>query len=474
MQSRFAFVDIETTGGSMMHNRIIEIGVLIVENGEVVQTWSQLVNPETSVSSFISDMTGIRTADLEQAPTFFAVHGELLEILEGAIFVAHNARFDYGFIRAEFQRIGVDFKAKTLCSVKLSRKLFPRFKRHNLDEIIARYGLVIENRHRAFDDAKVIWDFFQHLQENFPLDHVEEVLNQTLTGYTSPPLLDEKILQKFPETPGVYTFYGKDGESLYIGKSINLKQRIHSHFQSSLSSDRELQMFQRVSHVETQETAGEFSALILEANLVKEHQPLFNRKLRRLRKLTILEKVEDEHGYLRVEMNYLDEIRVEQMGNILGIFKSQRQAETFLLNLGEEFQLCRRILGLEKGKGECFLYQLKKCSGACLREEIFVAHNMRFLQAFEHSRIKRWPFEGAIVVEEKYPETSRGEIFVVDQWCIIGYGKYEENDIHLQEKPMIFDLDTYKILARHLLKKKLKVRKLPQQQIRELFEKSKY
>lgn len=160
LPQKIAFVDIETTGTSLRSDRIIEIGVLRVENNQVIDTYRSLVNPETYVPAEIEGLTGIRQEDLENAPTFPTIKKDLLNILGDCIFAAHNVRFDYGFVRSELKREGVAYRAKNLCTVKLSRSLFPRFKRHSLDAVMERCGISCENRHRAFDDAQVIWEFY--------------------------------------------------------------------------------------------------------------------------------------------------------------------------------------------------------------------------------------------------------------------------------------------------------------------------
>lgn len=159
----FAIVDVETTGGSATWHRVIEIGVIRVENGRVVREYNTLVNPETSIPSFITHITGITSSAVEDAPVFFDIYEDLLDLFHDAVFVAHNAGFDYNFIRSEFLRIGVPFVMPKLCTVRLSRALFREYARHDLSSIIERFSLSCENRHRAYDDAKVVWDFLTYL-----------------------------------------------------------------------------------------------------------------------------------------------------------------------------------------------------------------------------------------------------------------------------------------------------------------------
>lgn len=155
------FLDIETTGMGPAQSRITEIGALRVENNKVVGTYSQLINPEQPIPSFITRMTGISNDMVWEAPTFKGIADDLELFLSDAIFIAHNVNFDYSFLQAEFARIGGRFSMDRMCSARLSRKLYPQYRSHKLDMIIERLGVDVLNRHRALDDAEVIWKFYQ-------------------------------------------------------------------------------------------------------------------------------------------------------------------------------------------------------------------------------------------------------------------------------------------------------------------------
>jgi len=174
----YSFVDIETTGTSARHDRVIEIGILRVENDMIVKKYNQLINPETHVSPFITQITGITPDDLEDAPTFEIVKDEVYELLQNTVFVAHNVRFDHGFLKNEFKRFDMKLSMKQLCTVQLSRRLYSQFKQHNLNSIIARFGFDCNNRHRAFDDAEVLWDFYQKILSEFS----ENVINGMISS----------------------------------------------------------------------------------------------------------------------------------------------------------------------------------------------------------------------------------------------------------------------------------------------------
>lgn len=176
----FTIVDVETTGAHPWFNRVIEVGVLRVEKGEVIETFETLVNPETAIPEFITNMTGIPNEDVAGAPVFDEIKDKLIALFEGSVFVAHNVDFDYNFLQSEFQRVGYGFTADKLCTVRLSRVLYPAHKRHNLSALIERFKFECKRRHRALDDAKVLWDFLQLVESAFPQDDVNRAIYRTI------------------------------------------------------------------------------------------------------------------------------------------------------------------------------------------------------------------------------------------------------------------------------------------------------
>jgi DNA polymerase-3 subunit epsilon len=200
--------------------------------------------------------------------------------LADCVFVAHNARFDYGFIKNEFRRIGQDFDAPVLCTVKLSRALYPQFHRHGLDALIERHGLTCTARHRAMGDTEALHQFAGIVAGQFERDVLDAAIVKAMKAPSRPAGLPEGVLEGLPEGPGVYFFYGENDLPIYIGKSVSLRSRVMSHFSADHRSGKEAKLAQQVRRVEWQQTAGELGALLLEARLVKERKPTENRLLR--------------------------------------------------------------------------------------------------------------------------------------------------------------------------------------------------
>ena len=265
----FAIVDVETTGLSPATDRVIEVGIIRVEVGREVERFSSLVNPHAAISPLIQSITGILPEDLEDAPSFADIAPDIAPLLEGAVLMAHNARFDYGFLKNEFKRLKVPYVAKQLCTVKLSRRLFPQERRHSLDHVMRRHGLVCADRHRALGDAEVVWQFYQHVVQQFSADTVHSALTPILKQPSLPPQLPKELVDGLPNGPGVYVFHGESGIPLYVGKSITVRQRVRSHFADDYRSHKEMRLAQQVVDIEVRETAGEMGALLRESRLIK-------------------------------------------------------------------------------------------------------------------------------------------------------------------------------------------------------------
>jgi DNA polymerase III subunit epsilon len=450
LPQKIAFVDVETTG-ARWSDRVIEIGIVRVENGKVTQTLNSLINPNCHVPPEITELTGISPAELEYAPTFGSLKKEIAEVLNDCVFVAHNVRFDYSFIKNEFKREEISFKSKHFCTVKLSRHLFPEHRHHNLDSLIERFKFKCKSRHRAFDDADVLWQFYQHVLNNFPEGEVLLALSKALKKPSVPINIAPDILENLPDSPGVYIFYGKGGCPLYVGKSVNLHDRVRSHFSSDHISSTEMKISQQIESIEVIETAGELGALIKESNLIKQIKPLYNRKLRHSRMMTVLKNFKTKDNYQTISFADASEIDINNLEEIYGTFRNLKTAKQFLIFLAKEFELCEKLLGVDNTNQACFGYRLGKCKGACVNKENPAKYNLRFIEAFLNKKLRPWPFESPVIIEEKDGLGKKSEGFLIDKWCYLGSVKAngELKDGKL-ESDVTFDVDTYKILLSYL------------------------
>ncbi|HEY1075041.1 MAG TPA: exonuclease domain-containing protein [Patescibacteria group bacterium] len=462
LPEKIALVDVETSGARVTRDRIIEIGILRIENGVLVKTYQSLINPGGYLSPFIEQYTGITREELVGAPKFEDIAHEIEAMLDDCVFVAHNVRFDYGFLKNEFRRLEKQFAPKHFCTVKLSRALYPQHNRHGLDALIERFNIVCPNRHRALDDAKVMWEFLQISQQLIPQEKFAAEIKRALKQPSLPSQLSKDSIDNLPEGPGVYIFYGEEGYPLYIGKSKNIRERVLSHFSIDHTSSREMHMCQQVASIETIETSGELTALLRESQLVKQMQPLYNRKLRHSRSLVLLRKTSTPDGYETATIESTPHIQTEDLDSILAVCKSVRQAKDLLQSTAQTYGLCHKLLGLEKGSGPCFGSQLGTCSGACQGKEPPVRYNFRIMNAFIASKLQAWPFDGPILIFED--EGDGTQALIVDNWCVVGTMN-ESNQADFTPSEYAFDLDTYKILRQFLVTSKKKLRIKPFEQM---------
>lgn len=453
LDGELACVDLETTGGNAHYNRVIEVGIVLMRDGEVIEEWSSLVNPGTRIPGNIEEFTGISNDMVADAPEFSAIRDDVLARLSGRLFVAHNARFDYGFLRSEFRRLDVRFRSPVLCTVKLSRRVDPGARGHSLDAVMERHGLSCSARHRALGDARVLAGLLASLRSRRDPGELDAIVADLTREVQLPPQLDPQLADDLPEGPGVYRFYG-DGEALlYVGKSNNLRTRVLSHFASDHRSSKELRLSRQVRRVDWTETAGEFGALLKEAHLVKELQPLHNRRLRKSGEAWVIRLAQAGDG-LRADVVPLDEADTTMgavpLADLHGPFRSERDARKALDELVRANDLCPRALGLEPGEGSCFGFQVGRCRGACCGLEPLALHAARARMALVRHKLRSWPFRGRIAVRER---DWRGmeEMHVFDRWRYLGTVSSGES---LDELPGTasreFDLDSYRILCKYL------------------------
>lgn len=467
MLPSYVLLDLETTGATPLRDRITEIALVRFDHGIETARWQTLVNPGMPIPPFIQNLTGITDDMVRNAPTFEEVAPLLLDYLEGSVLAAHNARFDHGFLKSEFKRIGVTLRQKVICTVKLSRKLYPQHYSHGLDAIIQRHGLTCAARHRAMGDVEMLVGFLQATNAELGADHVQATAESLMRGPSLPQGLDHGLLDDLPEGPGVYLFYGEKAHGdntlpLYIGKSVNIRSRVLSHFSSDHSSTKEMRITQEIKRVEWRETAGDFSALLLESRLIKEMQPIYNRRLRNERQLCSWRIAIAPDSKPLVELVRESEIEPQMVGQLFGAFRSKRQAVEVLRQIAEDHGLCEKMLGLESGKGACFAHQLRRCKGVCAGKEAPELHHLRLQQALAAHRLKTWPFEGKIAIREYDAGSDQTQIHVFEHWCHLATARDESELGEALElgAPLAFDLDTYKLLLKELHRNKLEIIRL--------------
>ena len=456
----FFILDCETTGGRPTRDRMTELAWIEIRDGKIVGHHNQLFDPDIPIPPWIQKLTGISNRLVETAPHFAQCAEELYEQLNQQVIMAHNARFDYGFLKNEFRRCGYTFTAKTYCSVKLSRKLYPDQKRHGLDKIIHRIGIELQARHRAMTDVLAVLAFLKSCSADHQSDYLSEVSSAFLKRPSMPSHLDNQEVAKLPNSPGVYYFFDKDDHLLYIGKSVDLKTRVMSHFVQDHQSATDAKLSRNIHHIDYQTTHSDFGAQLLEAQEIKRLSPSYNQRLRRNSGLYQIVLQQDDNGFY--QPNIVPVKENDEPLESYGLYKSRRQAKTFLRKIAQEQSLCLQLLGLEAvSANACFAFQLNQCKGACCGFEAAEDYNERLFSGLLTKKRVDWPWDGPILVNE-LSEHDQSDVVthLVYQWCY--YGRVEESESvrdRLEQPNPDFDLDIYHILVRFLFNKQGRVDK---------------
>lgn len=369
----YAIVDIETTGGHADQNGITEIAIFIHDGQKVIDSYSTLVNPEMPIPAFLESYTGITNQMVANAPTFNDISDKVYELLNNNIFVAHNVNFDYTFIRHHLHLSGVAFQSKKLCTVRLSRKLFPGLPSYSLGNLCTSLQIPLQNRHRAFGDAAATVEVFNRiLQNDQSTDIIDNFLKRGSKEATLPPNLPKEEFEQLPDTPGVYYFLDDSGKIIYVGKALNLRKRVLSHFSGNKISEKRQNFLREIYHLTFEPTGSEFQALLLESVEIKKHWPKFNKAQKNLEFNYAVYDYEDQNGYLRLA---IDRVRK----NIKPLHTYRRLADAFnhLQKLVIEFNLCPKLCMINTYKEPCSALQAGCCAGACELNETSENYNAR-------------------------------------------------------------------------------------------------
>ncbi len=270
----YAVLDIETTGGKYNEEGITEIAIHKFDGHQVIDRFISLVNPEKDIQPFVVNLTGINNKMLRTAPKFHEVAKRIVEITEGTVIVAHNAQFDYRVLRMEFRKLGFNFERKTLCTVDLSKRLIPQAESHSLGKLVRSLGIAVSDRHRANGDALATLKLFKFLlTKDSNKSIIRAVIRAENLGELSQRQID--IVSGMPSETGVYYMYNKEGELIYLGKSIDIKRKVNSLFTRDGKEARKLQKATRKVTYEL--TGSELIALLKENEELQKNKPLFNR-----------------------------------------------------------------------------------------------------------------------------------------------------------------------------------------------------
>jgi len=368
--TQFAIVDIETTG-TIHDGKITEIAVIIHDGTKELERFTTLLNPQRKIDFYVVKLTGITDRMVADAP-LFAEHAErIFEMTKDRVFVAHNVSFDYGFLKKEFANLKMEFKRETLDTIDICRRIIPDLPSHSLGKLCATLGIEMDSHHRALDDTAATATLFQRLFQKDPTT-VFSRIKPDMPDVRIPPNLPPSELEKLPTGAGIYYFYDGDEQILYVGKSINIKKRVLSHFHPK-EKKKWAELWRAVHSISFEETGSELVALLLESHEIKKLQPPINHSQKQPNfSYGIYENV-DEQGYINLAIKQKRNLEGEPLVEIRSYFEGKR----LLLKQAQKHELCQCLLGLQSPKGNCFQYQIKQCRGTKMGLETAEEYNKR-------------------------------------------------------------------------------------------------
>ena len=355
----YTVIDIETTGGSSKSHKIIEVAIVTFDGSQVVDTYSTLINPQRFIPPFITSLTGISNEMVESSPTFEEVADTILKRTNENIFVAHNVNFDYGFVKQEFNELGIKFDRKKLCTVRLAKKIIPGYRSYSLGTLTSELGISINNRHRALGDAEATAKVLELLIEKDKNNFIGHSLKKNSREATLPPNLSKEVFDNLPEKAGVYYFHNEKGKVVYVGKAKKIKSRITSHFTGDSGKGKRL-FHENIHNISYELTGNELIALLLESGEIKRLWPEYNRIQKFTSRNHGLFRYMDRNGYERFTISKM------QPGTMtIATFRNFQEGRSFVHELVKTHKLFPNLCGLQKSDGACFDHKLGICDGAC-------------------------------------------------------------------------------------------------------------
>jgi DNA polymerase-3 subunit epsilon len=438
----YAIVDIETTGGAPKYGGITEIAVLIHDGETIIREYQTLLNPEQAIPTYITGLTGIDNFMVRHQPTFSAIQDELWELLNDRVFVAHNVSFDYGFIREAFLKVGKELKTPKLCTVRLSRKVYPGMSSYSLGRLCESQKIEIEARHRAMGDAKATAILFDRMIKS---DY--QIINQSLKKNTGeaflPPNFPHSKFREIPTSCGVYYMQDERGKVIYVGKAINIRERFKSHFSGQLLPNLKQKLKTEVFDLKWELTGSEFMALLFEVLEIKRLWPKYNLALKLPKRLFGLFYYEDNSGYGRFQIS-----KITKFFKPIESFFSLEEASTFLKTGIKTYGLCPKLCGLRKVN--CEAEEEMSCEGACDFTEKPKEYNKRVVEFM--GKIKESQKEILIKLDGR---NSNETAFCMFESGMLSRFAYLENDQITDDIPSQLDLvtqipETYYLLRQYI------------------------
>jgi DNA polymerase III subunit epsilon len=425
----YAIVDIETTGSYAANNGITELAIVLHDGKKIVDRFETLINPQAPIPQYIQVLTGIRPEMLEDAPVFSEVAPRVYELLKDAIFVAHHVNFDYSFVKYQLESSGYKLDIKKLCTVRLSRKVFPGLPSYSLGKLCRELDIPIQNRHRAGGDADATAILFEKiLLQDSQGTAVRQMLQGKSREQYLPPNLPAEQIASIPYTPGVYYFHDQKGKVIYVGKAKNLRSRVCGHFSNNHTGLRKQEFLRNIYSVSWMDCGTELMSFLLECVEIRRLWPAYNSSLKRFEQRFGLYVFEDQSGYLRLAIE-----KKKQNLPAYYSFNGIQEGWQILRKLVRQFELCPKLCFIQKGNEGCLGIRENTCHGACIQQESATDYNRRLTGALE-SLQEMLP---SFVIRDRGRDSSEESCILIENGRFYGMG-------YLDKSLQIQDLETLK------------------------------
>ncbi len=373
----YAVTDIETTGGYASANSIIEIAIYIYDGNTILNEFVSLINPHRPIPRFITSLTGITDEMVQQAPSFGDIAGKLHELLQGKVFVAHNVNFDYSFVKHQLALSGYNLNCSKLCTVRYARKIFPKLDSYSLGNVCRHFKIGITGRHRAAGDARATVELMTLLKKHDVNNHLQKMIGRQSKEQYLPINLDKQDIENLPLTPGVYYFHDEKDKVIYVGKAVQIRKRVTSHF-SNNNLTRQRQEFLRMIHrISYRQCGTEIMASVLETIEIKRLWPKYNRAIKGFEASFGLYAYEDTRGYLRLVVD-----RKHRHLEAIQLFYNRSEGMSELKRIANDFSLCYKLCYIDRSRNERCCSEL--CREACLAKEPAEEYNQRVCNAIQN------------------------------------------------------------------------------------------
>ncbi len=422
---RYAIIDIEATGGSAQKDRITEVAIFIHDGKRVLDRFSSLVNPQRHIPPFISKLTGITNEMVANAPMFADVAQRIFDITEGAIFVAHNVKFDYSYIKAEFKRLGMRYQRERLCTVDLTRKVFPHLPSYGLGNVTKHLNIPIEDRHRAAGDAAATVQLFERLLSSGAERYISRQLNHEHIKGMLPENLSFEDLILVPEETGVVYLHDAKGKVLFMSRANDMRQRLRQVL--GRHSQRSRTMVRQVYDISHQETGSTLIAELMELYALKKLRPKYNRSAYKNARNYGLYKETQANGAIKL---VVDQVKSRRDTPALMRFQKPQDARLALLSRAKKNKLCLKQIGLESGPGPCSHQKLGLCMGCCVGSESTKTHNRRLRRALGDQHL---PHSNFFIIGAGRDNGERSVVWVENE-CFKGFGFFDASYVNDMEE----------------------------------------